>query len=89
MAECAALFRSTKILVVVGSYRNLFWRIITLRHWNGGVFGGHIWSVTEQGSPLVKRLYLLLMALALAVPLSGCIIAPARPGYCYWHPYRC
>ena len=35
------------------------------------------------------RLTATLLLLALTVPLSGCIIAPARPGWCYYHPYRC
>lgn len=28
---------------------------------------------------------------ALALMLSGCIVAPAGPGpgWCYYHPYRC
>lgn len=25
----------------------------------------------------------------LAGALSACVVVPARPGYCYWHPYRC
>jgi hypothetical protein len=38
----------------------------------------------------MKQTIAALLLLALAVPLSGCIVA-GRPGggWCYYHPYRC
>ena len=55
-------------------------------------------SAGEPGAPIstrcskglaMIRLTATLLLLALALPLSGCIIAPARPGWCYYHPYKC
>lgn len=39
----------------------------------------------------MKRVVMLLSLLAVAIPLAGCVVTtyPARPGWCYWHPYRC
>jgi hypothetical protein len=37
----------------------------------------------------MMRFVALLTLLALALPLGGCVVVAPRPGYCYWHPYRC
>ena len=46
----------------------------------------------------MKKALLALALLGTAMSLSGCIVAPygygygyghARPGWCYYHPYRC
>lgn len=41
----------------------------------------------------MKRAIATLVLLATLVPLAGCIVAPYpgyyRPGWCYYHPYRC
>lgn len=44
----------------------------------------------------MKKALLALLLLATSMTVSGCIVAPygygyghARPGYCYYHPYRC
>lgn len=43
----------------------------------------------------MKKAVLALVLLATSVAVSGCIVAPygyyghPRPGYCYYHPYRC
>ncbi len=34
------------------------------------------------------RVITTILLLGLAVPLSGCVVAPGG-GWCYWHPYRC
>lgn len=36
-----------------------------------------------------RRLSAACLLLALGASLSGCIVAPAGPGWCYYHPYRC
>jgi len=37
----------------------------------------------------MKRLIACVLALGLALPATGCVAYPARPGWCYHHPYRC
>jgi len=38
----------------------------------------------------MKRYLMLAILLVTALPLTGCVVAPAPgPGWCYWHPYRC
>ncbi len=39
----------------------------------------------------MKQLIAAFLLLAMAVPLSGCVVAgPGRGGgWCYYHPYRC
>jgi hypothetical protein len=39
----------------------------------------------------MRRAIATLMLLALAIPLSGCVVAPGPrgPGWCYYHPYAC
>ncbi len=37
----------------------------------------------------MTRVTATLLLLALALPLSGCVVYPARPGWCYYHPYKC
>ena len=47
----------------------------------------------------MKKALLVLLLLATTLPVAGCIVAPypvyghgygyARPGWCYYHPYRC
>ncbi|MDT7952026.1 MAG: hypothetical protein RQ966_11035 [Acetobacteraceae bacterium] len=43
----------------------------------------------------MKKVVVAVVMFATAVAVSGCIIAPPgyygrpRPGYCYYHPYRC
>jgi hypothetical protein len=45
----------------------------------------------------MKKALLTLLLLATTLPIAGCIIAPypgygygySRPGWCYYHPYRC
>jgi len=38
----------------------------------------------------MRRVLATLILLAVAIPLSGCIVeGPGRPGWCYYHPYRC
>ncbi len=31
----------------------------------------------------------LLLLLTVALPLTGCVVAPVGPGWRYHHPYRC
>ncbi len=40
---------------------------------------------------LAKRLVATMLVLGIGVVLSGCVVVPGRgrPGWCYWHPYRC
>ena len=47
----------------------------------------------------MKKALLALLLLATTLPVAGCIVVPypgygygyghARPGWCYYHPYRC
>lgn len=38
----------------------------------------------------MRQVFAALMLLALAVPLSGCIVVDHRgSNWCYYHPYRC
>ncbi len=38
----------------------------------------------------MKRAIATLLLLAFAFPLTGCVVeGPGRPGWCYYHPYRC
>ncbi len=30
-----------------------------------------------------------LLILSLGLALSGCVVVPVHPGFCYFHPYRC
>lgn len=36
-----------------------------------------------------RRLSAACLLLALGTSLSGCIVAPGGPGWCYYHPWRC
>jgi hypothetical protein len=44
----------------------------------------------QQGITQMRQTIAALLLLAMAVPLSGCIVE-GRPGggWCYYHPYRC
>lgn len=35
------------------------------------------------------RVTATLLLLALALPLAGCVVYPAHPSWCYYHPYKC
>ncbi len=39
----------------------------------------------------MRRVLITTMLLALAIPLSGCVVAPGPhpAGWCYYHPYAC
>jgi hypothetical protein len=39
----------------------------------------------------MKRTITTLLLLAVAIPLSGCVVVdhPRGPGWCYYHPYAC
>jgi hypothetical protein len=30
-----------------------------------------------------------VLIIGIGITLSGCVVVPARPGFCYYHPYRC
>lgn len=36
----------------------------------------------------MKSSIMTALLVALALMLSGCVVAPG-PGWCYYHPYRC
>jgi hypothetical protein len=36
-----------------------------------------------------RPLLTIVSLFALAVMLSGCVVEPAYPGFCYYHPHRC
>jgi hypothetical protein len=38
---------------------------------------------------LMRRLATIATVVGMSVALSGCVIAPWHPGYCYYHPHRC
>lgn len=38
---------------------------------------------------VAKRIFPAALVIGLGVALSGCVVVPGRPGWCYWHPYRC
>ena len=37
----------------------------------------------------LRRCCATILILGLGLALSGCVVVPARPGFCYFHPYRC
>jgi starvation-inducible outer membrane lipoprotein len=37
----------------------------------------------------MKSSIMTALLVALALMLSGCVVAPAPSGWCYYHPYRC
>lgn len=40
--------------------------------------------------PTLKRACALVLLLLTPLALGGCIVVQhPRPGYCYYHPYRC
>lgn len=38
---------------------------------------------------LAGRLTTTALLVGLGSALAGCVVAPLRPGWCYYHPYRC
>jgi len=70
---------------VADCYRNLGGRGYVTR------LDGSRLSDRDEGAEKMSRAIATVLLLALAIPLSGCVVeGPGRgPGYCYYHPYRC
>jgi len=38
---------------------------------------------------MMKSSIIAVILVGMALALSGCIVEPGPPGWCYYHPYRC
>jgi hypothetical protein len=37
----------------------------------------------------MKTAIITALLVGMALAMSGCVVAPAPGGWCYYHPYRC
>ena len=47
------------------------------------------WANLNDETVSMIRVMAAILLLAAAFPLASCVVYPARPGWCYYHPHRC